>query len=117
MIEDVLQLDSSYQTAFNATHRRFIKGGNCLYEAEESGELRDQPMKDIWELVLTIITGTEQDKASHISSELVESMNWLDEIPVPLAYKLGSFLITEVVHRYRRWLPTQLERAWQNLRP
>jgi two-component system, response regulator YesN len=112
MIEDILQVDISYQTALEATHRRFVQGGNCLYAAEAKEEFPDTRLKAKWEAVFSIMNEPDPSKALKITQELVDALRWPDNIPLPYVYSFGSFLLTEVIRRYRRWQPNQLEQAW-----
>jgi len=115
MIEDVLQLDTSYQTALEAANRRFFNGGDCLYDAEDHLETLDNQFYDLWVNMLNQVVEDHMVHPFKTALKLIETMNWPDIIPIPLAYSLGSFLIRAVTHRHRKWPPTQVEQAWKTL--
>ncbi|XID92616.1 response regulator [Paenibacillaceae bacterium WGS1546] len=113
-IEDVLQVESSYQTALSAICRRYCEGGNRLYE---SGTEEDEAERA--EIVFRYARGVrlEPDGDGAVRSLPVPAgiLPAEEPFPVSFAYELGAYLLLELERGPTARSSEAWRRAWETL--
>jgi two-component system response regulator YesN len=114
-IEDVLQLEASYQTALAATYRRFRSGGNRLYEFGDGSELAADSVNALLQIVKGTFSDPYADKRLRGSTLLADLLPGPDGLSADSAFGFGAFLLRELERGPGKWQPEQWKRAWQTL--
>lgn len=120
-MEDVLQLEASYQSALTATYQRFRDGGDRLYETENEEEVDTaashlaSSVHSLLQIVKRAAIDPHPDRRLLGVPVLADLFAREQDVPASYAFALGAFLLRELERDPVRLAPEALTRAWHKL--